>query len=162
MRACPPLIGLIPDAPALDPGTAITIDAWIYPTVLNGRIVDKITADGTDGYFLDVTAGVGRLRFTSSPGTTQTPTSVAVNTWTHVAATYDRANMRLYLNGVNVRVVQSTIAIPANAVSLRIGADAAGGTAFTGILDEVGLYNRALPDAETLSIAQSPAGRCRD
>src|SRR5213592_4188082 len=42
-----------PDADNLDLSSQITIDAWIKPAVLGGRIVDKTTPGGTDGYLLD-------------------------------------------------------------------------------------------------------------
>ena len=51
----------VPNDASLQLTTAITIDAWISPTMLGGRIVNKITAFGTDGYLLDVNDGQLRL-----------------------------------------------------------------------------------------------------
>src|SRR5690242_13049189 len=42
-----------PDSPALDIASQITSEAWIKPAALAGRIVDKTTAGGADGYLLD-------------------------------------------------------------------------------------------------------------
>jgi hypothetical protein len=51
----------IPDSASLDITSQITIDAWIKPTVLGGRVVDKIQASGTDGYLLDTNGSKVRM-----------------------------------------------------------------------------------------------------
>ena len=71
--------------------------------------------------------------------------------WNKLTGTYDGSNLKIYLNGV----VQSTLPLSGsisynNNNSIQIGAEASDGTnpdyslAFTGSIDEVMIYNRAL------------------
>ena len=71
-----------------------------------------------------------------------------MNTWTHLAATYDGAQMRLYVNGLQVtnRAQSGTIATSSDA--LNIGANAYIGFHWLGRIDEVRIYRRALSPSE--------------
>ena len=73
---------------------------------------------------------------------------LAVNVWTHLAATYDGATLRLYVNGVQVKTLAITGSIKASTGVLRIGGNAVWGEWFAGLIDEARLYNRALTAAE--------------
>ncbi len=150
----------VPDSAALRVAGQITIDAWINPSALGGRIVDKITAGLGDGYLLDTNGGSVRLLFDgqSLTGTSALPTG----TWTHVAGVYDGAQMRVYVNGTLDGTFNGNAAIPTNALPLRIGADSNGGNLFSGLIDEVEILNRALSQAEIQAIvAAGSAGKCK-
>ena len=71
-----------------------------------------------------------------------------MNTWTHVAMTYDGANLRFYQNGTLVTTKATTGAMAVTAGALKIGGDSIWGEWFQGSLDEVRVYNRALTAAE--------------
>ena len=73
--------------------------------------------------------------------------TLAVNTWTHLAATYDRATIRLFVNGVQVSTAAQTAAVSTSNAVLTIGANFYG-EYFAGLIDEVRIYNRALSAAE--------------
>jgi hypothetical protein len=77
--------------------------------------------------------------------------ATAANAWTHLALTYDRTAIRLYVNGVLVRSTARTGAVATSAGPLRIGGNSRG-ELFTGQLDEVRVYNRALTAAEVVTI----------
>jgi chitodextrinase len=79
------------------------------------------------------------------------PTALTANTWAHLAATYDRATMRLYVNGVQVASRAQTGAIATSTNPLQIGGDSIYGQYFAGRIDEVRIYNRALSAAEIQS-----------
>jgi uncharacterized repeat protein (TIGR01451 family) len=151
-----------PDSNSLDITTAITIDAWINPTnaAANGRIVDKITPGNTDGYLLDLVGG--NLRFISGTINVQTAAVIPQNTFTHVAVTYDGANVVLYINGAAVSTTPATGAIPVNALPLRIGAAQNGTFAMAGVIDEVEIFNDDLSAAQILAIFTADAGgKCK-
>jgi alpha-L-fucosidase 2 len=79
-----------------------TIEAWILPQPgANGRIVDKITPGGSDGWLLDTFPGDGlRVIVGSETVTHPLPNS---GKWTHVAATLEEAGkIALFVNGMNV------------------------------------------------------------
>ena len=71
-----------------------------------------------------------------------------MNTWSHLAATYDGSNIRLYLNGTLVRTVAATGNMTASTGALRIGGNSIWGEYFAGLIDEAHVYNRALSAAE--------------
>jgi hypothetical protein len=74
--------------------------------------------------------------------------ALAANTWTHVAATYDGATLRLYINGAQVATTSIAGSIAATTGALRIGGNSAWGEYFAGMIDEVRIYSRVLTAAE--------------
>ena len=73
-------------------------------------------------------------------------------TWHHLAATYDRTNLRIYLDGVQVGTRALTGSIGVSANPLRIGGNAIWGENFAGLIDDVRVFNRALTPAELTTI----------
>jgi PKD repeat protein len=76
------------------------------------------------------------------------PSALPVNTWTHLATAYDGSALRLYVNGTLAATRAVTGAPPATANALRIGGNAIWGEYFSGLIDEVRVYNRALSQSE--------------
>jgi hypothetical protein len=75
--------------------------------------------------------------------------ALPLDTWTHIAVTYDGAMQRIYVNGVEAGSRAQTGPIAVGNGALRIG----GNNAFTdeffsGVIDEVRIFNRALTAAE--------------
>jgi PKD repeat protein len=148
----------IPDAPSLDLTTGMTLEAWVYPTALNG-VTDIIYKDTIKYYLVgSMTAGSapsvgGDFASTSLSGTSALP----LNTWSHVAGTYDGNTMRLYVNGVLVSSTAQTGNISTSLGSLMIGGNpSAPGKGWVGKIDEVRIYNRALGVAEIQTDMNSP------
>jgi hypothetical protein len=81
---------------------------------------------------------------------------LTVNMWTHLAASYDGAAMRLYVNGVQVASRAQTGAIATSTDPLQIGGDSIYGQYFAGRIDEVRIYNRALSAAQIQSDMNTP------
>jgi hypothetical protein len=73
---------------------------------------------------------------------------VALNTWTHLAGTYDGAMQRLYVNAVQVATRVQTGGVSVSASPLRIGGNSIWGEVFAGRIDEVRIYDRALSQEE--------------
>ena len=78
--------------------------------------------------------------------------------WSHVATTYDRATWRLYVNGVQVASRAFTGAIPVSTGALRIGGNSIWGEWFSGQIDEVRVYDRALSPLEVARDRDTPIG----
>jgi hypothetical protein len=85
-------------------------------------------------------------------GTTQIP----LNTWTHLATTYNGFTLSLYVNGVLVASQTITGSILTSTGDLRIGGNSVWGEFFKGRLDEIRVYNRALTQAEIQSDMNKP------
>jgi hypothetical protein len=149
----------IPNAPALAQTNALTIEAWFFATALGGRVLDKNTAGGSDGYMLDTYQNKARMIV----GTTSvsSPADLPTGVWTHIAGTYDGAAVSVFVNGALAASAPRTGAIPTTTLPVRIGADSSGKNRFAGLLDEVVLYDRALTPAELATVvAGGSLGRC--
>ncbi|MDP3003930.1 MAG: LamG-like jellyroll fold domain-containing protein, partial [Candidatus Azambacteria bacterium] len=84
--------------------------------------------------------------FESSPST-------ALNTWYHVVGVYDGSEMKLYVNGVLKGSLATSGSIATNNSPLRIGKQFWWSTIYSywsGRIDEVKIYNRALNAMEVL------------
>jgi Concanavalin A-like lectin/glucanases superfamily len=146
----------IDDSPSLDLTDGLTIEAWVNPSSGTGtRTVLMKEAFSGLAYALYSTVGgqrpvgyVHTRRDASAVGSTAVP----LNTWTHLAFTFDGSTLRLYMNGTLVRTSSangsSSGAIITSAGALRIGGNAVFGEYFRGIIDEVRVYNRPLSAAD--------------
>jgi hypothetical protein len=81
----------------------------------------------------------------------------------HVAATYDGAILRVNVNGVERGRRSYSGGINTATSDVNIGRSAAlGGASYSGFIDEVSIYNRALSETEINAIYQADtAGKCR-
>jgi Ca2+-binding RTX toxin-like protein len=156
------------DEATLDLTTGMTLEAWVNPTsTLSGWETALLKENGAGlSYALYAHDGAPLPGGTARPagyinvgGIDVAARGIApltLNTWTHLAATYDNANLRLYVNGVLRRTVARTGEITVGDGPLRIGGNNAfpdvagvfGGEFFRGLLDEVKVYNRALSAAD--------------
>jgi len=71
-----------------------------------------------------------------------------VNTWTFLAATYDGATLRFYINGTQVSSQSRAGQIVTSTSPLQIGGDSIYGQFFQGTIDEVRVYNVPLSPAQ--------------
>jgi chitodextrinase len=141
------------DAPSLDLATQLTIEAWVKPTVLGTawRTVAIKEQPGNLVYALYAntdTRGASGHVYVGGDMNAQAPDRLPVGTWTHVATTYDGATLRLYMNGaeVNRRPLTGTLTVSSGA--LRVGGNAVWNEWFSGTIDELRLYGRALPPGQ--------------
>jgi fibronectin type 3 domain-containing protein len=149
----------------------MTVSAWIKPISAGGagrgRIIDK---DSFGGWFFCLYT-TSTLQFTGDEFATNaayrvSAGSIVLNTWQHVAATWDGstsgANIHLYINGVLAD--SSTIANGLGAAQTDAGTPFAIGNrpsdlarGFNGTLDDVRVYNRILSAAEIQALADATA-----
>jgi hypothetical protein len=84
--------------------------------------------------------------------------ALPLNTWTHVATTYDGSTQRLFVGGTQVASRTQTGAIATSNSPLRIGGNGVWSEWFAGLLDEVRVYNRALSASEISAALSGPVG----
>jgi Concanavalin A-like lectin/glucanases superfamily len=138
----------VPDAPALNLTTGMTMMAWVKPAEAGSmRIIDKGRSGFNDAYMMD-THPAGNLRIITSRGGFSKNVTLPVDAWTHVAVTYDDTALTLYLNGQQLDQVTTTGPLTVTDLPLHIGADSGGGSQFRGVLDGVMLWKRALTAEE--------------
>jgi len=147
--------GVVPDTGSLDITDSISMAAWIRPSQFGfQRILRKVT--GNTGYELLLGSAPSSrvwMRFNFSSNVISTSSYPINGDWMHVAATWDGAVMRMYINGVQEASVPFTGTIASNTVGLGVGADHLGANPFSGDLDEVLLYHRTLSPAEIVTLA---------
>ena len=153
----------INDSASLRLTTGMTLEAWVNPSTVNSAWRDVIYK-GDDNYYLEGSSTQGQVPAmggTFSPNPLYGTAALVVNTWTHLAATYDRVTMRLYVNGVQVASRAQTGNIVTSTNPLQIGGDSIYGQYFAGLIDEVRVYNRALSLAEIQTDMNTPVGGVR-
>ena len=84
--------------------------------------------------------------------------ALAANTWSYLAETYDGSTIRLYVNGTQVGSLAASGAVLSSTSPLQIGGDSLFGQYFSGLIDEVRVYNVALSAAQIQSDMTTPVG----
>jgi tetratricopeptide (TPR) repeat protein len=170
----------VPASPSLNvgAGNGMTIEAWIRPADLSAQRPVLEWNDGSYGTLLYVSVylmggGAGPGAFTANfkdvnhqaHNISSPPGVLTTNRFQHVAATYDgtSGDAALYLDGAIVAQANLGIFTPRTIGDLYFGLrpyDDAAGMRFVGEIDEVGVYSRALSEAEIEAIhAAGGAGK---
>ena len=136
----------------------ITIEAWIYIKEMhdNMAIVSKHYME----YELDLYDGGSILYFFRGNGgsyrSIKAQYTFHENTWYHVAVTSEGSSYSLYVNGDKVASKTMSLSPPdVNNRELTIGRRSGSSLYFDGIIDEVYIYGRALPENEIKSHARA-------
>lgn len=142
-----------------------TLECWVKPASTNGSTAFQTfiskgslyTSQWT--YWLGLNKSNGRVRFVPNGDFTdglESPSSIPLNSWTHVCATYqvvgNTRTARLYINGSQVSTKQYSRNATANSYPLLIGRSDDGNLSeeygFSGIIDEVRIWNAVRTAAE--------------
>jgi concanavalin A-like lectin/glucanase superfamily protein len=140
------------DANSLDLTNRMTLEAWVRPTGLGDwRTVLLKERPGHLSYALygstDSNRPAGHV-FTTGDMALGGLSVLAANTWSHLAFTWDGSTTRLYVNGAQVATAALTGTAVTSTGLLRIGGNSIWGEWFSGAIDEVRVYNRALTATE--------------
>lgn len=156
---------LISNSASLTFTTEFSVQAWIYPRANTySRIFTKYsggssfpgefvfdTYDGSNPTFLANGRGL-RLVFTgANGGGVISPNVLNLNSWNHVAGTFNNGVLRLYVNGVEVNSGTTIFtSIPSSSLGYAIGEDVNvnQNEHFNGQIDELSLWNKALKPSE--------------
>ncbi|MBK8465326.1 MAG: fibronectin type III domain-containing protein [Chloracidobacterium sp.] len=158
----------VPDASTLNPNR-LTIEAWVnLSSYKSGGSIIVAKDDNTNGlrdYLFQVVGDELRftLFFTDGTRVTAVGQGLALNTWHHVAGTYDGSTAKIYIDGSLVGSAAG-VGNPNNtSTPFRIGSTNQTGQPrfFAGKIDDLSFYDRALSAAEILSLYNAgSAGKC--
>ena len=149
--------------------TTGTLEAWVKFTSINrwNGIIAKgnVNQDAKLNYAIElddtnvVTCEVGNG---STFNIVKSTSTVATGQFYHLACTWDGARLRLYINGALNRSTNQTITPASNTAPLSIGQYGGNVDRFSGVIDEVRIYNVALSQALIQTDMNSPVGRAAD
>jgi hypothetical protein len=145
----------------------MTVTAWIYPRVVGGAIWNRgivtesyrlqlyMESNSEDALALETMGPLVCSLYTADDGDRwsykriQSPTRLKPNRWLHVAMTYDRKNLRLYIDGKQVasRPETGRLSPDVRTTQAVVGSTAHwwGNTDFwSGLLCDVNMYERSL------------------
>ena len=153
----------VADANNLDLTPSFTVSVWMNPSRLlgpgSGRkdLLKKYLA-----YWLLVNypANDGRISFVLNDGRPFVQSTTATwetNQWYHIAATYDGATLKLYVNGA-LEGSTATTALPnKNSYPLQFGGNTDQRLWFPGALDDIRFYGCALTATQIAALSGTPA-----
>jgi len=131
-----------------------SISLWVYrrdDDKWMAGIIKVSDESWSDGWGIDHYSGSGNnIDFFVGDYSTYIRTSLDIETWTHLVATYDGTTMKLYKNGVLVESKEQTSYSP-GAHPIFIGDDVSGSNIddrWMGQIDEVKIWHRILNDKE--------------
>ncbi len=172
----------VPNSASLKISGSITLDAWVQPndTVAEEGLVTIVTKFGQSigcnssgaayGLYLTKVGGVMQpISYMQRPSGSLPSImggSISTGVFSHVAVTYDSASGSafLYVNGQQVASNNFGAGglCSLSDQSLRIGQDASVSRPFSGLIDEVEIFNRALTSNEIWAIYNAGSfGKCK-
>jgi len=138
----------------------MTVVAWVNAssnasaTIIRKGIYNA--AGGTKGWAIDIGSASGSFRkfvyLESGLQIFDGPTKPEIEEWQHLAFTYDGTEFKAYLNG---EVYGTTVAsgdLTESQEPIGIGINSTRAHAFAGIIDEVGVFNKALTESDIKGI----------
>jgi len=141
---------LIPHQTNLVVSNALTMEAWVYPTNNSGwrQIINK-----EFDWEMWINNGVFKYAISTAGSNSWLEYDVAslpLNTWSHVAVTYDGTVTKGYVNGTLITSTPLTGTISNTGLPYEIGwrYSSGSGGPFAGSIDEVRVWNRSLCQAE--------------
>jgi hypothetical protein len=174
---------VIANEAAFDFTTQVSVDAWVfirggdddYQGIVNkgyynaGPFELRMTRQGDGIVFGCPQTHILYFNVTTNNGLQYAGGCLTKGVWHHVAGTYDGMNVSLYIDGHIPVSPNGTVGTGAqsgtllqNDLPVSIGWNGAFGEVWSGLIDEVQIFNRALTDAEVQSIFDAGhAGQCK-
>jgi len=162
----------VPESSSIDSVTAqVTVAAWIYLDQMNTDYATAISRQITEGggfgqlYHLSINKSQNAVFIISPTADTQTyaigPATMPLQTWIHLAATWDGSEARLYVNGTEVASAAVSGPLEAETNPVVLGGNANGGDKTVselvpGRLGDIMLYRRSLSANEIARLAKGP------
>ena len=160
----------IPDNSALDGASGLSVAFWVNPTELtNRRLLAKGANSGWE-MLSETTNNILRWRVKGANDvlyTIEGTTALSDSTWYHVVGMYDpdggagaEGSLHLFVNGVDeVSITNfSASGIKLNTSDVYLGSNSTPTQYFSGLLDDIGIFNYAISQATIDDLYNSGTG----
>ena len=159
----------VPNSPSLDIGTeAVSVAMWVQLDQLPSELVDGVAAiydSAGDSYVVYLDKGNNELRFKVSATGAERPGipagDLVTDEWIHVVGVYDGAagTASIYLNGALADNHGGVTGLVKTGQEAAIGRNGSGGgSAFSGQVDDIGIWNVALTSTQISTLYLGTAG----
>ena len=143
----------VPDNDSLEWTTSKSLSVWVNSNNSSGNkgIVAKTTNASPYGWILQQDGGNVKFWFASGGIAQTTPaTTLPLNTWTHIAVTYNGSSLLMYKNGVLVSTLNTSLTPALSSSPLTIGRyyGNVSNYYFNGQISKVNVYDTALTSTE--------------
>ncbi len=142
------------DPAALRLTDKLTIAMWVKPDAPPSTGEPLLFGRGTESWGLTYYTD-RQVWFYIAGGGNQLKHAIEPKEWSHIAATFDGKTMRLFVNGEQRGDRQSMFDATTNPGSVLAGVDLVKQTHFSGALDEIRVYGRALSAQEIEQLAEA-------
>ncbi|PLX21290.1 hypothetical protein C0584_03125 [Candidatus Parcubacteria bacterium] len=141
----------VSDDTSLDISSEITLSAWVRPG--DEDATNRVISKNDDAYELTVNAdetvsfGINTW-YGDADKTITSDIALIQGEWSHIVGIFDGDNLAVYVNNVSKVEDTAESSITLNNDELFIGRRLSAGREFSGRIDEVRIYNRALSSSE--------------
>jgi hypothetical protein len=147
----------VPDNNSLEWTTSKSLSVWVNSNNSSGNkgIVAKTTNASPYGWILQQDGGNVKFWFASGGNFPTTPaTTLPLNTWTHIAVTYNGSSLLMYKNGVLVSTLSTSLTPALSSSPLTIGRyySNISNYYFNGQTSKVRIYDVVLTQAEITAL----------
>jgi len=150
----------VPYHSSLNVTSPVSFSAWFYQsTSESNAILSRDYGSGVVPFILEISYGFPRLRYYGTSFVDRSDDEqVNTETWYHLVLTVSDAETKIYLNGTLVMTTDGISSLPTNTTNLYFGNYPYGSYYFHGILDEIGIWNRVLSQADVTRLYNNGDG----
>ena len=133
-----------------------TFSVWVYPTSSSYEHIWTNYDNGSGTRYALIIDSYVPKWYTSGVATDSSGVTLSANTWSHITVSRNSGVIKFHINGVDSGTTftrTNSYATNANAV---IGSADDGSQAFTGKMDDIGFWKRALTTTEIADLVNAP------
>ncbi|MHC4642730.1 MAG: lamin tail domain-containing protein, partial [Planctomycetota bacterium] len=144
-------------------GDTLTMQAWVRLSELAGAsnpiLTQRVVSMTNDGYYFYVANDKPTFYLIDGFSSAQaiSPETISRDQWVHIAGTNDGSNLKLYVNG-ELKTSASSTGLTGVINDAYVGRDISSPYYYTGLIDDVRIYDRAVSESE-FELISDPLGR---